>query len=71
VSGVADKVNKSKDLYSVALSQFMSMLLTIKAQIRLNPEKAVESIDQIIVLLKSKQDEFFALRNEVVRKDKK
>jgi secreted protein with Ig-like and vWFA domain len=68
VYGDADKVSKSKDLYSVALSQFMSMLLTIKAQIRLNPDKAVESIDQIIILLKSKQDEFFALRNEVVKK---
>jgi hypothetical protein len=46
-------MQKKDELYNKSIQQFISILTNIKLQMRLNPEKAEENIDEVIILLRN------------------
>jgi len=45
-------MDRKNELYNKSLAQFISILMNIKLQLRLNPEKAEENITEVIALLR-------------------
>jgi hypothetical protein len=45
-------MQKKDELYNKSIQQFISILTNIKLQMRLNPEKAEENINEVIILLR-------------------
>lgn len=46
-------LQKKDELYNKSIQQFISILTNIKLQMRLNPEKAEENINEVIILLRN------------------
>lgn len=45
-------MDRKNELYNKSLAQFISILMNIKLQLRMNPEKADENITEVIALLR-------------------